>query len=218
MKKFPKPWYRSSRGVWYVTLGGMQHNLGPDRDKAFERYKRLLNQPMPPDGAATPSGEIPQPAIWEQCAAFLLKHGFRKEEILAELPLAGPTALAEAAILGLEHGNSPPTALFRRALLSPEASSWDRRIAAAALAVLDSPWSRDLLLSVLRESSSPEVTAESRAALRECRGPEGAAAADAWEENHPVPELESLPDPAGYVRLHMEELHDRVLPLRRRFA
>jgi integrase len=56
MKKFPKPWYRPSRGVWYVTLDGKQHNLGSDQAKAFEKYKRLLNQPkshcpsaIPPD-------------------------------------------------------------------------------------------------------------------------------------------------------------------------
>lgn len=30
--RFPKPWYRPSRGVWYVTVDGKQHNLGPDRD------------------------------------------------------------------------------------------------------------------------------------------------------------------------------------------
>lgn len=42
--RFPKPWYRQSRGVWYVTLGSKQHNLGPDRDRAFERYKELIAQ------------------------------------------------------------------------------------------------------------------------------------------------------------------------------
>jgi integrase len=45
MKKFPKPWFRASRGVWYVTLNGEQHNLGPDQVKAFEKYKVLLNKP-----------------------------------------------------------------------------------------------------------------------------------------------------------------------------
>jgi len=42
MKKFPKPWYRETRGVWYVTLNGHQHNLGPDEAEAFERYAKLL--------------------------------------------------------------------------------------------------------------------------------------------------------------------------------
>ena len=45
MKKFPKPWYRPARGVWYVTLDGHQHNLGPDKDEAFRRYKKLLAEP-----------------------------------------------------------------------------------------------------------------------------------------------------------------------------
>ncbi|HZZ82144.1 MAG TPA: hypothetical protein VFE62_26840 [Gemmataceae bacterium] len=44
MKKFPKPWYRPSRGLWYVTLDGMQHNLGTNREQAFEKYKQLLCQ------------------------------------------------------------------------------------------------------------------------------------------------------------------------------
>lgn len=46
MQKFPKPWYRPARGVWYVTLGGQQINLGPDKDQAFEKYKQLLARPV----------------------------------------------------------------------------------------------------------------------------------------------------------------------------
>ena len=45
MKKFPKPWYRPSRGVWYVTIDGKQHNLGPNRDEAFRRYHELMARP-----------------------------------------------------------------------------------------------------------------------------------------------------------------------------
>lgn len=44
MKKFPKPWYRPSRGLWYVTLNGVQHSLGLDKDTAFAQYRRLLGQ------------------------------------------------------------------------------------------------------------------------------------------------------------------------------
>jgi hypothetical protein len=176
---------------------------------------RVFNEVTPPD-------EIPQPAIWIECAKFLLKHDYRTEEILAGLQLAGRTALGKAAILGLEYGKTPPTALFRRALLSPEAAPLDRTEAAAALAVLDTPWSRDLLLSVLRESTSHDVTAESRAALRECHGPDCAAAADDWEKNRPVSGSESFLerhfDVTNWVRHNMEDLHDRVYPLRQRFS
>ncbi|MCA9177680.1 MAG: hypothetical protein KDB14_24600 [Planctomycetales bacterium] len=48
MKKAPKPWYRPSRGVWYLTLHGRQVNLGADKDVALEDYKRLLAQPKKP--------------------------------------------------------------------------------------------------------------------------------------------------------------------------
>lgn len=45
MKKFPKPWYRPARGIWYVTLDGQQINLGPDKEQAFDSYKKLLSEP-----------------------------------------------------------------------------------------------------------------------------------------------------------------------------
>ncbi|MAT73362.1 MAG: hypothetical protein CMJ58_28090 [Planctomycetaceae bacterium] len=44
--KFPKPWYRPARGVWYVTLDGKQYNLGPNEDEAFEQYHRLMSLPQ----------------------------------------------------------------------------------------------------------------------------------------------------------------------------
>jgi integrase len=53
MKKFPKPWYRGSRGVWYVTLDGVQHNLGSDKATAFEQYKKLLANPETPQEGGT---------------------------------------------------------------------------------------------------------------------------------------------------------------------
>lgn len=57
MKKFPKPWLRPSRGVWYVTLDGKQINLGPDKEAAFTRYHELMARPreksLPSDHVAT---------------------------------------------------------------------------------------------------------------------------------------------------------------------
>ena len=49
MKKFAKPWYHPSRGVRYVTLHGKQHNLGPDREAAFQKYGDLLAHPPKPE-------------------------------------------------------------------------------------------------------------------------------------------------------------------------
>jgi integrase len=40
--KVPQPWYRESKGAWYVCVGGKQHCLGKDRAKAFSRFHRLM--------------------------------------------------------------------------------------------------------------------------------------------------------------------------------
>jgi integrase len=43
--KFPKPFFRAPRGLWYVQLDGKQINLGPDRDAAFASYHELMTRP-----------------------------------------------------------------------------------------------------------------------------------------------------------------------------
>ena len=45
MPHHPKPFFRQSRGLWYVELRGKQINLGSDRDAAFQRYHELLAAP-----------------------------------------------------------------------------------------------------------------------------------------------------------------------------
>lgn len=48
MAHFPKPFFRRSRGLWYVQIDGKQHNLGPDRETAFENYHELMRaSPQP---------------------------------------------------------------------------------------------------------------------------------------------------------------------------
>jgi integrase len=42
MPHHPKPFFKASRGTWYLQLGPKQHNLGPDKDQAFERYHELM--------------------------------------------------------------------------------------------------------------------------------------------------------------------------------
>lgn len=45
MPKFAKPWFRPSRGVWYITLGGKQYRLGPcTEEQAIERAVTLKKQ------------------------------------------------------------------------------------------------------------------------------------------------------------------------------
>jgi integrase len=47
MSHYPKPFFRTSRRLWYVQLDGKQINLGPDRDEAFRRYHELMARPKP---------------------------------------------------------------------------------------------------------------------------------------------------------------------------
>lgn len=56
MPHFAKPFYRKSRGLWYVQIEGKQHNLGPDRKKAFDRYHDLMREtPQPKQVVANDS-------------------------------------------------------------------------------------------------------------------------------------------------------------------
>jgi hypothetical protein len=48
MSHFPKPFFRKSRGLWYVQIKGQQVNLGPEKDEAFEAYHTLMKRPHEP--------------------------------------------------------------------------------------------------------------------------------------------------------------------------
>ena len=37
-----KPWYRASRGQWYVKIDGRLHRLGPDKRQATKRFHELM--------------------------------------------------------------------------------------------------------------------------------------------------------------------------------
>ena len=45
MPHFPKPFFKKSRGLWYVEISRRQINLGPDKDAAFRRYHELMARP-----------------------------------------------------------------------------------------------------------------------------------------------------------------------------
>jgi integrase len=47
MSHYPKPFFRTSRQLWYVQLDGRQINLGRDRDEAFRVYHDLMARPKP---------------------------------------------------------------------------------------------------------------------------------------------------------------------------
>ncbi len=45
MARRPKPWYRKSRQAWFVTINGTQHNLGPEKEEAYDCFYQLMRQP-----------------------------------------------------------------------------------------------------------------------------------------------------------------------------
>ncbi|NQV26375.1 MAG: tyrosine-type recombinase/integrase [Rhodopirellula sp.] len=45
MARRPKPWFRKERQAWFVTINGAQHNLGPDKNQAYDRFHELMRQP-----------------------------------------------------------------------------------------------------------------------------------------------------------------------------
>ncbi len=45
MARRAKPWFRKARGAWFVTVEGVQHNLGADKKEAFERFYQLMREP-----------------------------------------------------------------------------------------------------------------------------------------------------------------------------
>lgn len=69
----PQPWYRPSRGLWYVTLHGVQHKLAPGPEdhvpeEAMREYHRLMASPPEP-----PPAPPPQPAEHGSLAVVLDK-------------------------------------------------------------------------------------------------------------------------------------------------
>lgn len=45
MARRPKPWYRAARQAWFVMIDGVQHNLGPDKEAAYDLFYQLMRQP-----------------------------------------------------------------------------------------------------------------------------------------------------------------------------
>lgn len=45
MPQLLKPFFKTSRGLWYVAIDRRQINLGPDREAAWQRYHELMATP-----------------------------------------------------------------------------------------------------------------------------------------------------------------------------
>lgn len=172
-------------------------------------------------GRTDPDGDLPQPHIWHTCLEYLTLHSSDREGVRLNLLKTSRHEIGEAAILALQHFPEEALGLFRKALYSKVPDN--RIIAASALALIDQPWSHEELLAVLRNSDDQEMTAECRAALREIPRPKLHQVVDEWESQNPhateTGELISMEEYAlqrtqDYIRIEMEFLHDRVLPMR----
>jgi integrase len=46
MARRSKPWYRSDRRSWFVSIDGVRHNLGPNKKCAFARFHEMMVRPV----------------------------------------------------------------------------------------------------------------------------------------------------------------------------
>jgi hypothetical protein len=179
-----------------------------------------------------PTGAAPEPHLWMTALKFLIRHGYRTDEMIASLTRTGGSEAGEGVLLALEHAPEHALPLIRRGLLSD--IPYNRTTVAAILALVGKPWSLRELLGALEASDDQETTADARAALLETGDPEAEKAVLAWEEKNPHEDepgtyLEidgrrvgpfysmaehMLKARAAFVRYEMGRLHDRVLKVK----
>ncbi len=179
-----------------------------------------------------PSGATPEPHLWTMCQKILIRHGYRKGDVLASLPQAGGTDIGEAVLLALEHAPQHGLTLIRKALTSD--IPINRSTVAAVLALIGKPWAVRELRRVLAESDDQEKTAEARAALLELGDPDCDRAVLEWEQKNPHEDEpgsyievdgrrrgpfytmaeHSLKNRGEWIRFEMSQLHDRVMKVR----
>tara|TARA_R100001132_G_C3274043_1_gene96116 strand:- start:1189 stop:2718 length:1530 start_codon:yes stop_codon:yes gene_type:complete len=165
--------------------------------------------------------EFPSPHIWGQCLEFLFRHQYSFPEAAEVFSNVHQHCLGEAVVLALEYRPSQALKLFRAALRSEIPNN--RMIAAAVLALVDQPWSHQELLDAFRESDEPDQTAECRSALLETQCSQAHQVVLDWQTRHPFQResdewmtfeemsIQSLP---VYLQWEMDELRERILPLR----
>jgi hypothetical protein len=179
-----------------------------------------------------PAGDPPRPHMWITTLRFLLRHGYRKAELVSSLAKAGGIEVGEAVLLSLEYAPEFALPLIRKALLAD--IPINRTKVAAILALIGAPWSQRELLEALDASGDPHKTADVRAALLESGDEESQRSVLAWEKRYPheseagsyleidgrrlgpfctFAEL-ALKDRASRMRYEMDQLHDRVEKLK----
>lgn len=72
MAKFPQPFFRPARNLWYVQLNGRQINLGSSKEQAFQHYHTLMATPRSKNSDQTViRGDADCPLVLEIIESFL---------------------------------------------------------------------------------------------------------------------------------------------------
>lgn len=179
-----------------------------------------------------PQRPLPEPHIWITSLQFLLRLGYRKDELKTSLAEAGGAVIGEAVLLALEHAPEQALSLIRKGLISD--IPCNRTTTAATLALIARPWSVRELVRALQVSDDQQRTADARAALLEIGGADVESVVLAWEEKNPheaevgdyleidgrrVGPFYSLDEHLlrerdSWVRYEMESLYERVTAIK----
>lgn len=46
MARQAKPWFWKARKAWFVTVAGVRHRLGADKESAFRAFRELMKRPV----------------------------------------------------------------------------------------------------------------------------------------------------------------------------
>jgi hypothetical protein len=164
-----------------------------------------------------PTGDYMPMGCLLSCAEYLLRRNRCVEK--AQKTLAGfkDSLVGDAAILALEFSLDCALNLFRRGLRAPH--QYDRVMTAAALVILNRPWGWSELVRALRESNDHLATIECRVALYLSPHAEHHRIVEEWDQRNPpkaAGDIRMTAEDEGYLKPTIEELYDRVYPLRNR--
>ncbi len=75
MARTPKPWFREDKQVYAVIIGGVRHNLGPDKKEADRKFHELMarrDEPKPPSAPTTSGLTVGE--VYEKFLGWCQKH------------------------------------------------------------------------------------------------------------------------------------------------
>jgi hypothetical protein len=199
----------SNQELFYAAISIATSLVGEDWTTEISQALRALKS----------DGEDIEADNWGACARYLLQRGCRTAEIREGLRQS--SRRGRAALLAHEFYTEIALELYRTALRSE--SHDDRATASAIFVILNQAWCHAELQDVLNESDDEAATQECRSALNALPHAELHEFVLEWEARNL-----SEPD-SGSARTiehkrvadrdlqnRIEELHDRVLPLRNR--